>query len=538
MRDKKDPKHEDGSIIQEIESQLEDILKQKKDDVEKELQENIRREQEEAKKRLATIDEEMAQEKDALVSFQQFFTEYDTGRIELKQKIKTHLDRVVDFQREIGSKTAMTLDELNKVNEVNQQLEVLVRETQEKAESMKADLESRFGIKASVPVEEEASVKSHLESELDRLNKIKELLDSGESLEISAEKEVTKASFARQTAQERAAAAELAQAEEQFESEAADAEQMPEGEQVDVDTETAPVEGEEVPEGETAAAEGVEGEVPEGEQVEGPADGQDQAEGMEIGTVGSDEEVPDRETEIIPFDAEAKEVEGQEGEEAAAEQTEEAVTNEMPTEGETPEEGPTVEFVEEAAEADAAEKTSANDAGIQGLQAEGDDLKLLDTLNQYRETEGTKGEGEVSFFKNEDKQTLDGEYIIAAIGSSVDEGKKLYVKLTETESPKDQFFVKQEIIRHQEAVRKLMLSCLRMCEKNPDFLPEFTQDVLSVDAFKNILEKVSMENWSNQEDFTSFDEFARGIKDEFYAKITPPAEYLQSIISELKIQTG
>ncbi len=538
MSNKKDPKHEDGSIIQEIESQLEDILKQKKEDVEKELQENIRREQEEAKKRLATIDEEMAQEKDALVSFQQFFTEYDTGRIELKQKIKTHLDRVVDFQREIGSKTAMTLDELNKVNEVNQQLEVLVRETQEKAESMKADLESRFGIKASVPVEEEASVKSHLESELDRLNKIKELLDSGESLEISAEKEVTKASFARQTAQERAAAAELAQAEEQFESEAADAEQMPEGEQVDVDTETAPVEGEEVPEGETAAAEGVEVEVPEGEQVEGPADGQDQAEGMEIGTVGSDEEVPDRETEIIPFDAEAKEVEGQEGEEAAAEQTEEAVTNEMPTEGETPEEGPTVEFVEEAAEADAAEKTSANDAGIQGLQAEGDDLKLLDTLNQYRETEGTKGEGEVSFFKNEDKQTLDGEYIIAAIGSSVDEGKKLYVKLTETESPKDQFFVKQEIIRHQEAVRKLMLSCLRMCEKNPDFLPEFTQDVLSVDAFKNILEKVSMENWSNQEDFTSFDEFARGIKDEFYAKITPPAEYLQSIISELKIQTG
>jgi hypothetical protein len=77
-----------------------------------------------------------------------------------------------------------------------------------------------------------------------------------------------------------------------------------------------------------------------------------------------------------------------------------------------------------------------------------------------------------------------------------------------------------------------------MCEKDPEFLPTFTQDIFNVDAFKNILEKVSMENWSNQEDFTSFDEFARGIKDDFYAKITPPAEYLQSIIQELKIQTG
>ena len=36
---KKDAPQKEGSIIQEIESQLDDILKQKKDTVEKELQE-------------------------------------------------------------------------------------------------------------------------------------------------------------------------------------------------------------------------------------------------------------------------------------------------------------------------------------------------------------------------------------------------------------------------------------------------------------------------------------------------------------------
>ena len=34
------------------------------------------------------------------------------------------------------------------------------------------------------------------------------------------------------------------------------------------------------------------------------------------------------------------------------------------------------------------------------------------------------------------------------------------------------------------------------------------------------------------------EQFAKGLKEKFYAKITPPAEYLHSIVRELKIQTG
>ena len=70
----KDPK-KNGSIIDEIEGQLENILQQKKQDVEKALQEKIKREQEEAQKHLEALEQEMAKEKEALVTFQKLFAE-------------------------------------------------------------------------------------------------------------------------------------------------------------------------------------------------------------------------------------------------------------------------------------------------------------------------------------------------------------------------------------------------------------------------------------------------------------------------------
>ncbi len=448
---------------------------------------------------MEALDQELAQEKEALVSFQQLFSEFDTEKVELKKKIKEHLDKAAEMQQEIEAKTKHTLEELASVTELNQRLESLVNETQERAIVMKEDLQQKYGIVASVPVvtEEEEEVKTHLERELDRLNQIKSLLESGENLEISTEKENTRASF------ERVETPEPGETDETQEISEEESEQDEDMAVSDESGEAQPVSEGDQPQDSDLAADAETGdEVEEEAGDEVPEEGFDASQITDPDTISMDpsfqEEVQDQ-TET--------------GESAEAEVSDEEL------------------------DADA-EAAAAEMAGIQGLKSESKDLELLDTLEKYRESEGRAGEGEISYFKHEENMTLDGEYIIAAIGTSVDEGKKLYVKLSETESPKDQFFVKQEIIRHQEAVRKLMLSCIRMCEKDSEFLPQFTQDILNVEVFKNILEKVSMENWSNQEDFTAFDEFAKGLKDQFYAKITPPAEYLQSIIQELKIQTG
>ncbi len=416
-----------ANIIDEIEQQLEDILRQKKQNVEKELEEKIKLEQEEAQKKMAAIDQELAQEREALVSYQAFLGEFETNKADIKKEIKDHLDKAIAIQKEIEEKTTLTLGELKTVSELSLKLEELSKDTHNKATVMKDDLHQKFGITAKVPdLKEDDEVKSHLDKELDRLNKIKELLGAGENIEITTEVEKIDPEFERETPQE------------------------------------APVE----------------------EAKEEPQ-----------------EESNDRsdESTIIPLDAMGK--------------------------------------VEEKA-VEPEEENGDKKAGMVGLKAEGKDLGLLDTLEKYRKSEGIEGEGEISYFENANNKTLDAEYIVAALTNSVDEAKKLYVRLSQTESPKEQFFVKQEIIRHQEAVRKLMLSCIRMCEKDADFLPQFTQDVLNTDVFKKVLEKVSMENWSNQEDFTSFDENAKELKDNFYGKITPPAEYLKSIIDELKIEVG
>lgn len=159
----------------------------------------------------------------------------------------------------------------------------------------------------------------------------------------------------------------------------------------------------------------------------------------------------------------------------------------------------------------------------------------FDKLEEYRKGSTNENDAEVSYFENNDKIVLDGEYLVSSLNNCFEEAKKLYIKLSQTESPKDQFFIKQEIIKQQESLRKVMLRSIRMCEKDNCSLPEYTAKVLSLDVLKSALEKVSMQNWSNQDDFASFDNFAKELKDSFYTRITPPAAYLKSIMKELNI---
>lgn len=123
--------------------------------------------------------------------------------------------------------------------------------------------------------------------------------------------------------------------------------------------------------------------------------------------------------------------------------------------------------------------------------------------------------------------------MVASIDESLEEAKRLYLKLAQTESPKEQFFIKQEIINHQEILRKYILRNLKMCEREGAIMPQFTEEILNLDILKEILEKLSMENWSNPADFNSFRSQIEALKDAYYAKITPPVYYLQSLIKEL-----
>jgi len=115
----------------------------------------------------------------------------------------------------------------------------------------------------------------------------------------------------------------------------------------------------------------------------------------------------------------------------------------------------------------------------------------------------------------------------------VDDARRIYQKLTGTESPKDQFFLKQDLINHQEILRKIILRGVKLCEKEDSRLPRYTDEVVSVRVLKEILDKLNLDNWSNEEEFSAFEGLTLKMKDAFYKRITPPAPYLKSIVKEL-----
>lgn len=166
-----------------------------------------------------------------------------------------------------------------------------------------------------------------------------------------------------------------------------------------------------------------------------------------------------------------------------------------------------------------------------------DDLSfqaVFETLEKYRKSEPLDFNGEISYFQNGEHLILDGESLIRAMGQVLESVQKQTQKLSQTESPKDQFFLKQELINHQESLRKILLRWVRMCEKDGGTLPRTTNEIISLPVLKDILEKLNMDNWSNPEDVRSFESLTVRLKDAFYRKIAPPADYLRSIIEELE----
>ncbi len=159
----------------------------------------------------------------------------------------------------------------------------------------------------------------------------------------------------------------------------------------------------------------------------------------------------------------------------------------------------------------------------------------LEILEKYKKAEPEE-EADVVYYENDDKKILDSECIVSAVCNRLEEAEKLYKKLAKTESPIDQFFVKQEIIRSQEALRGVILAGTRMLEKESCTLPKYTIGIVNMDVLKEILEKLSMQNWSKKTDFNLFNEYAEKLKKDYYARISSLVNYLKSLIDELGLE--
>jgi len=155
-------------------------------------------------------------------------------------------------------------------------------------------------------------------------------------------------------------------------------------------------------------------------------------------------------------------------------------------------------------------------------------------LEKCRKANPTNINGDIIFYEKNKKMVIDGESLIHPMAKTLDDAGALHSLLAQKESPKEQFFIKQDIINQQEILRKIYLKTVKLCEKENYLLPDYTTDVLSVSAIKDILEKLSLGNWSNLYDFDSFKTQALLLIKAFHAKTTPPLAYLKSILGQLE----
>jgi len=409
-----------SQIIQEVEDQLERILQKKFCEVDSELVERINREKEAARRRKEEIEREFDKEKTALTDYRGMIRDFEEQRAGLLNEARDRFQKVLRFQVEIENLAKSTVDEIKKVNEIQERLEGLRTKTSERAAFLKNDLKERFGIVAEVMEEELKPLGLDLDEELEKLRKIKDLLA--------------------------------------IESVAANLGRM----------------GGEAARREDLAV-------------------------MDAAAGSTGVEIPELH-DLIARPA-------------------------APDNRETP-----------AEEAPPPVETAPDPEPFPEARAMESEEVLAASLETYRRTEPANGNGEIHYFQKDKAVIADPEKILAAVDKTLEEAQRLSLKLGQTESPKDQFFIKQELINWQEGLRALFLRVVKMCEKSSWSLPRYTQEILNSQVLRRLLERLSMENWSNPEEFASFSAAMSELKKAFQAKVEPRFAYLLSLKREIETE--
>jgi hypothetical protein len=187
------------------------------------------------------------------------------------------------------------------------------------------------------------------------------------------------------------------------------------------------------------------------------------------------------------------------------------------------------ELIAESAEVGEVAEPEADVSPESPAMDEEPEESVRETLEAWRKSEPANGNGEISYFQKDDRVLVDGESLFAVIDKTLAEARRLSEKLGQTQSPKEQFFIKQELINWQEGLRALFLRIIKMTEKRTWGLPSYTAVVLNAQSLRGLLERLSLENWSNPEEFQSFTAAVTEMRDAFVARTTPPGAYLRSL---------
>ncbi|OGD28213.1 MAG: hypothetical protein A2V57_02040 [Candidatus Aminicenantes bacterium RBG_19FT_COMBO_65_30] len=194
-----------------------------------------------------------------------------------------------------------------------------------------------------------------------------------------------------------------------------------------------------------------------------------------------------------------------------------------------------VEFVHEEAADLPAEPEAEPAAALATAAVPSADLEFIQgALARYRRTEPVNNGIELSFFAAETGAVLDAESFMTAVGKIVESANQLHAQLTQTGSVKDLFLLKQEILNQQEVLRKVFFRVVRFCEKENGGLPETLSEIISAQGMKDVIERLTMANWSDPSDFKPFLNELKAMNRAFEVRTAASPNHLQSVLDQVE----
>ena len=159
---------------------------------------------------------------------------------------------------------------------------------------------------------------------------------------------------------------------------------------------------------------------------------------------------------------------------------------------------------------------------------------ILAALARYRRTEPVNNGIELGFFAAKAGAVLDAESFMTTVGKIVESAGQLHSQLDKTGSVKDLFLLKQEILNQQEVLRKVFFRVVRFCDKENGKLPETFAEVISAQGMKDIIERLTMANWSDPSDFSPFLNELKAMKRAFEVRLVASGNYVKAVLDQVE----
>jgi hypothetical protein len=476
------------SAIADIEKRMEDLYTAQKNEVEQGLLEKINREKEEAQRKIEAARQEFEKVRGILEEHRAVMAELESARESLQARIQEHVDRALDHQSQMEKAAAVSVEELQRIEELNRELDGVRRRAAEQTAALRDQLKGHSAIAPQLPeFPESPSVDVDWSRQLLKMKKVQAILSSSNGSDAQEAAPATPSTEPSAPA----ATPEPPAVEPGPETE-------PEQAAAPASTPASNLEPEPMPESAPAPEPMPE---PPAAQAAPPSDElADTAEFPESDPGWDDIPAPrESDGDALP---------------------------------EEPSSGPAHEHRGEWLDPDAPSSAPESIEDVVPEQARSTE-SLSKVLAEYRKTEPINNGIEIGFFEVGATAMLDGESFVTAIEKICAAACDLHDQLTRTESVKDLFLLKQEILNQQEVLRKVYFRIVRFCDKESGVLPVFLEDIVNVPAMRDSLERLTMANWSDPSDFAPFVREIAALKSAYEAKTNPPGDYIQSVLEQI-----